>query len=361
MTVGAITIDGAGSDVSTLHWRISALTSRTARRVLRHVCADPRSGKMFVGGRPATPDEFWPADGSRPAAPYFAWGRQVQAVDRNVFESLVEALAPEFSRRGLPGGPVEVEVFTGDYRHTPGGIHRESCSNLHLVLNGTKAMHFWSGDWPPAGTSRRDEVAAGTDTPEQYLPDLDPADAVARARSLTQSAGGGFSWPAGTWHVAETTGEATAVNVAAYHRNLSGEDNLLPWDGPLHGPVPTDWFHQYWTHTGGQGTAAQTLARLSALGMRPAPVARRRRPVHRVQTRLSVPVLWTGTGTGTGDAVLLGALGAAIRLPAHTPLDWLAERPAPETRLVVPPGAEETAAWLCGQGVLEPVDTREEQ
>ena len=37
---------------------------------------------------------------------------------------------------------MDAEIFYGDYRCTPGGIHREACSNTHFVLAGVKTTQI---------------------------------------------------------------------------------------------------------------------------------------------------------------------------------------------------------------------------
>jgi hypothetical protein len=357
---GTIVIEQQAARYSAVRWDIPALTEGLVRRMLETASRIPGTAKLFLADQPVSPDEFWSSQRTargcaRRESPYFAWARAVQSHDRRLFEALAEALAPQAARRGLPSGPVEAEVFFGDYGCTPGGIHREACSNIQLVLAGTKTMHFWPGTWHVPETARHADTADGAGMPEEYLPELHPARVLDAASSLTCSAGSGFSWSAGTWHVAQTSGPSLALNVAAYTHDLAGETSLALWDGQLHGEVPSRWLAQYRAHTGISGPAAAALARLSAIGMCPARATRTPRAGAVMRQRLAVPVLWTQTASGE---LLLATLGAVRRLPATTPLSWLAQPMRRGRDTLVPPGCRDVAAWLYEQGVL---DVREEK
>jgi len=371
---GIIVTEPRGDGCSVARWHAPGLTVRVAWRALRAAfeadAANPSSEsvKLFREGRPVVHRMLWPhRDGSSDdpwpwsvafgSSTYFAWARAVQSFDRPMFEALVEAASAEFSRRGLPSGPAEAEVFLGDYGYTPGGIHREACSNIHLVLSGAKTMHFWSGSaWPSHGTPRRVDIAGGTGTREEYLPDLDPAVALGEARSLTAETGGGFSWAAGTWHVGETHGPTMALNIAAYQRDLDAEPPMPPWGNEFSGEVSADWLAQYRDHVGRDDSAASLLARVSALGMRPARPTRPPCPGQRGRWRLEAPVLWMMVARGS---LLVATLGSVRRHESSTTLlDWLAARPRLGTESVVPPELRDLVAWLHEQGVFDVVPER---
>jgi hypothetical protein len=358
---------------SAVRWNIPSLTTAAAwQAVLATADGDgdgDQSIKVFQGGRPA-PLHILRADPGPPKGPgptgverflalpgpTFSYARDVQAWHRPLFETMVEALTPLMSSAGLGSGPVEVEVFAGDYRRTPGGVHREACSNLHLVLAGTKTMHLWTGDaWMPAGTLRRGDVAAGSGTREEYLPTLDPAVAVAAGRSLKGSPGQGFTWVAGTWHVAETHGPSVALNIATYQRGLGAEPSLPIWGDHLDGAVPPSFLDRYRRHISAKAmTPAALLGRLSALGMRPAAVHRRVVQARTVRRKLAVPILWARS---THGELVVATLGAVLLMPPKTPVDWLAGRWGP-SELTSPDGATKLAGWLCQQGALETVEER---
>lgn len=365
-----VTVDRAhGKDFAPVDWRIPGLTVEFAWRVLRGAFAQASghgagpSAKLLRNGLLVTDPDRWPHITASPTGleewvaamgpdPYLAWARSVQTVDRALFEVLVEAMATEFRRRGLPSGSVEAELFLGDYPHTPGGIHREACSNIHLVLWGTKSMYFWNpSQWPPPEVPRRVEVAVGNDTHEEYLPEIDEHAVLAAADSLKAEAGAGFSWQAGTWHVGQAHGPALALNIAAYHRGFDTEPSMRDWSEETSGAVSLDWLDRYSAHVGGNDSPAVLLARVSALGMRPAPPTRRPQRGPRGRWRLGVPLLWTTT---TGYDLLVATLGA-VRRQERTPvaLGWLGERHDVGTVSEVPDELEGLAAWLHEQGSFE--------
>ncbi|WJK33075.1 hypothetical protein [Solwaraspora sp. WMMA2065] len=349
-----------------VRWTLPALNAPTVWQALGDAlaAADDDAAKLFLDGRPV-PTRHWPDHRGTGRLPwsagldsstggYFAWARDAQLHHRALFETVVQAYAPVLAEQGLPSGAVESEIFFGDYECTPGGVHREACSNLHLVLSGSKTMHFWPVQgWPLQDTARRIAAAEGTATREEYLPELDPRHVLGAARSMTAAAGEGFAWAAGTWHVARTHGPALALNIAAYQGGLDPEPVQPLWGDRLHGPVPAEFMTDYRRHVGTTASDAALLCRLSAAGMRPAPAAATAEgPAGgRFRWRLNVPLVWAYTG----DAVLVSALGAIRHLPARTPLDWLH---APRTAALaeVEPGAEALAGWLHRQGVLEPME-----
>lgn len=350
-----IAIARPGDAVSELTWTAPALSAERVWRTLGAAFGSGRTdtAKLLVDGVPSggSPDPaLAPLAWARTygGRPLLAYARAVQRHDRALFEALVVLLAPVLARDGLPGGPVEAEVFCGDYRSTPGGVHRETCSNVHLVVAGAKSMHFWlEPGWPPHGTVTHTAVAPESGGREDYLPEVDPARLIAGARTLTADAGRGFAWRAGAWHVGETHGPSLALNVAAYER----AGRLPLWADRLCGEVPADWLAACRRHTGSDAP----LARSSGLGMCPAPPSRRPSVVPDVvRFRPSVPVLWC-----VDHGVLtVAAMGAATHVPdpaaAH---DWLA-RALGSPAVEVPGPVTELAGWLIRQGALEPVEDR---
>lgn len=369
---GSIVIGPRGAGHAAVSWQSDGLDVAAAWRALRAAFqaeaemaptqSAGESAKLFHQGRAVTEPHRWPHRADAAAEPwtwatqfadesYFVWARAIQTYDRPLFEAIVEAAATAFGRRGLHTGPVEAEVFLGDYGFTPGGIHRESCANLHLVVHGAKNMYYWPANgWPPAGTPRRVDVASGTGTREEYLADLDPATVLHAADSQTACAGRGFAWDAGTWHVGETRGPALAVNIAAYQRGLRPEQPFPLWGDHVDGEVPAGWLAGYQDHLGQPGAPADLLARVSALGLRPAPPTRRPRRGRRARWRLAVPVLWRIVGA----ELLIATLGSTRSFrPAGALIDWLATPRRPGVEVEIRPELDPLAGWLHGQGVLD--------
>ncbi|MDQ1041576.1 hypothetical protein QFZ75_008078 [Streptomyces sp. V3I8] len=375
--VGGLLVEREGPHCSPVRWTIPGLTVAAAWQAARAAFTDEaahpsrQQAKLLLAGAPETSPARWPHHGAaaetgpwhwlatlgRSAADggCLAYARDVQRHHRPIFHALVGALAPRLAALGMPGGPVEAEVFLGDYPSTPGGIHRERCANVHLVLAGAKSMHLWPDPLRPPGTTPvRADTAPGAGTPEEYLPGLDPASARADATTLTAHAGGGFTWPAGTWHVGETHGPALALNLAAYERTGKA-GSLRLWGEHLHGEVPAPWLAAYRHHTGGHGGPADLLARLSALGMCPAPArppAARLRSAGPLTCRSAAPVLWTPVGGGHLLVAALGAVATAHDGPDVR--DWLARATCPGPAAhTVPASCRALAAWLRRQEILD--------
>jgi hypothetical protein len=115
--------------------------------------------------------------------------------------------------------------------------------------------------------------------------------------------------------------------------------------------VPAEWLASYGEHVVQSGTPAALLARVSALGLRPAPPARQPTLGRVGRWRLAVPVLLT---TASPGEVLVATLGSARRHRASTSLvDWLIARPRPGTEVVIPPDLRRLAGWLHEQGVFD--------
>lgn len=345
------------SSVAGVRWHLPELTGERVRRALDRAFAADAGGlaasrtKLFAHGDPVDPAKEWFGERQAQEAGHglFAWAGAAQTHDRTLFRALVTGLEPWFAAKGLPQGRVEAEVFLGWYGGTPGGIHREACSNLHLVLEGEKCMDFWTGDdWPPAGAVLREDRDSESGAQEQYLPGLDPREHRDRAESLTASPGQGFAWQAGTWHVGRSEGGSSlALNVAAYGWGPARQGPVLrPWAGRFSGEVPGDWLEDYRRHLAWGGGAGDLLATLSGLGMRPPePASARGRPPGAV--RLEAPVLWHRAG----DELRVAALGACVQVPDRAEIrDWLAECLRSGESLDVPPACRPVAGWLAERG-----------
>ncbi|MDH6223822.1 hypothetical protein [Streptomyces sp. MJP52] len=377
-TPGTVAFGDPGDTTSALAWSAPELTADRAWAALARTYAAEAAGrqrdyvKLLVNGELIRDPQCWPTTGADSASPaswlarqekfggdddLFVYARTVQEHDRELFRVIVELLAPHAPRLGLPPGHVEAEVFYGAYRNTPGGIHREGCTNLHLVLAGRKSMHFWQGtDWVPEGTELREDVEPEDEVPEEYLPSLDRRSVLEHGHFLTATAGSGFFWRSGIWHVGETHEPSVALNIASYTRTLDVEAELLvPWQDRLHGEVPAPWLAGYRAHVSFTGSDAALLARLTALGMRPAPPDAPPavpRSVRRVST---APVVWSPAGPGRLTVAALGH--AADFADGPVPRGWLeAALSNGAAANDVPQECGQLAQWLCAQQILEPME-----
>lgn len=143
---------------------------------------------------------------------FFIYARDIQVFSPLLWERARSVLRPLFERIGIPAGHVELELFFGRYEFTTGGIHRESCSNLHCVLEGRKRMHIWPNDaWKADSTAmNRADTYAG------YLDATDVGRHVADAIALDGRPGDILYWPAQAWHVGEAPELTLCMNIALY-------------------------------------------------------------------------------------------------------------------------------------------------
>jgi hypothetical protein len=293
--------------------------------------------KVSVGGRVVTDDPAMlpdPAGAEGPQAwlsriqqsqaagtPVYLYARELSMHDREMFEFLLDAFGPVFTQHGLVRGNIDIEAFLGDYRATPGGIHREQCGNSHFVLMGRKYMHFWHGeDWIPPTVERQSAAGMTAIDPEEYLPTVEIPTVADRGVSLIAGAGEFFTWDPGTWHVGETIGPAFAVNIARYTKSFHPDEGTYPFPDHAGGHVSADWLEGYQAFLGSGMTDEAALARASAYGLE-GPEAEHA-PAHRL-VRVAVhgraPLLWCESG----DRVLVATHGKCRDFP-RTVVPWLA-------------------------------------
>lgn len=113
---------------------------------------------------------------------------------------------------------LDTEIFVGDYRVTPQGIHLDAANNFSFVLHGNKRMLLWPGEaFADVPTRRSPRTTGGS----PYLDELDIAARRADALVLEGGPGDVLFWPASYWHVGESTGELVAtLNVSVFRRQL---------------------------------------------------------------------------------------------------------------------------------------------
>lgn len=143
-----------------------------------------------------------------------------------------------YERVGMPSDVTDMDIFVGNYRHTPFGVHTDNASNFSFVLSGRKKFLVWP--WPALST--RFELHRSVDFESVR----------GTAQVLEAEAGQVVYWPSSYWHIAESAGELSAVlNVALYLEDTStafvasaiqapsggapAELTTLPWDASAHG------------------------------------------------------------------------------------------------------------------------------
>jgi len=291
-----------------------------------------------------------------PGTPVVFYARDLARHDRDLFEIVLSVMGGRPEDFPLPRNHLDVEMFGGDYRRTPGGMHREYSVNRHFMLTGVKSMHLRPGDdWIPADAERRSTTFL-PGVCEEYvtLPDparLEPADGVLRA-----SAGQAFGWANGVWHVGETDGPALGLNLAAYMSSYVMDETPFTLEAARNGRVTDDWLEAYRSRLdpadGVPPGREDALALASAFGVRGAPprVPAGAPPAKVVAVTLA-PLLWCAGE----DDVMVATHGRSARFGVEV-VPWLAEVGglAPGESSEVPPGAghRELAAWLVAGSAL---------
>lgn len=363
--------------VSGCTWQLPRLTDKAVWRAAIATAQLEKAGKisdstkLYVDGVRVPDTARWPgsatgdedhvtwraraASGDGGELPVLFFARGLQEHDRELFEIVLDELTPVLLPAGLPSGLVETEMFYGRYRATPGGIHRESCVNLHLVLFGQKVMHMWVGqDWIPSDTKVLDTSEPTMGTSEEYLLDLQLADAAPFSTALPATAGEGFFWRSGVWHVAEAPQASMAINIASYTSGFDPETERIAVPIAPDGSLTRDWLARYREFSRSSDADGPLLARVSALGML-GPAAHPAETVIATGTfrrRSAAPLVWLRTD----DELLAATHGAWHAFPADTAptLAAIASTARGEVATLTPDHTE-LATWLVTNGLLEPV------
>lgn len=134
-----------------------------------------------------------------------------QQLDETLLARMRALLSGLVKRVGVPASSAELEVFLGRYQRTPGGIHKESCANLHFIIKGSKKMLVW----PPEAANDR-EFSVNRQGEEQYLDADTSGKQLPEGIVLEGQPGDVFYWPSGFWHVGESPETSLSLNLALY-------------------------------------------------------------------------------------------------------------------------------------------------
>lgn len=321
---GRIQFDAPGAAISLLRWDGRASSTELVWSALTSTFAAERAGvlrdhvKLFVDGERILDSTSWPTDsedvttwrssvsGDEADHAVFAFARGVQRCKPELMRVISELVGDHVNVVGLPRGHLEAEVFYGAYRNTPGGIHREGCTNMHLVLEGRKSMHFWRGtEWIPPGSPVRADVDPEERNPEEYLPDLSVSEVEKRGSVITAGPGEGYFWRSGIWHVGVTHEPSLALNIASYTKTLDEVATpFLPWASRVEGAVPRPWLTDYARHCEVPLDIERLMARLSGYGMRASPESSSPTHVPKCVRRISrAPLVWASQQSTSGVGV----------------------------------------------------------
>lgn len=122
-----------------------------------------------------------------------------------------------FAKRGVPKGGVSFDLFLGNYRRTPFGIHKDSQDVYTWVLGGKKRFCLW----PFERFAGRKELTLAYDELEKKDAQIRVQDEaeyralIDEAITLEGEPGDLMFWPASFWHVADNPEGSLALTVAA--------------------------------------------------------------------------------------------------------------------------------------------------
>jgi hypothetical protein len=152
-----------------------------------------------------------------PALPEFAvYCGSIQAYSPQIYDRARALLGGLFGDGWLPAGWIDMELFFGRYRYTPGGIHKEPRSNLHCVVAGQKSMLVWPEEtWEPASVPVFDATELGRDADQPTIENRNGSE-LPGAAVLSGMAGDILYWPAKCWHVGISPDFSIGINIAVY-------------------------------------------------------------------------------------------------------------------------------------------------
>lgn len=123
--------------------------------------------------------------------------------DFELFTRVRRFLRGLYEEVGMPADTTDLDVFIGNYLHTPFGVHLDASSNFCVVFEGVKKFLVWPGP----SLEERSELHHSVDFEEVRD----------EALVLEGRPGDVVYWPSSYWHIAESSGELSAVmNIALY-------------------------------------------------------------------------------------------------------------------------------------------------
>jgi 50S ribosomal protein L16 3-hydroxylase len=119
------------------------------------------------------------------------------------FCRLRQFLTGLYESAGVPPH-AEIDLFAGNYRQTPAGVHRDSADVFCFVVDGSKRIRAW-----PADAIRSTSPRKGPEPYRHYLK---------RSVCLEGKAGDIIYWPSSYWHIAESDGRSgSSLSVGLYY------------------------------------------------------------------------------------------------------------------------------------------------
>lgn len=124
----------------------------------------------------------------------------VQAVSRDLWLWATAVLKPLFLQVGLPPYGAEIGIFGGNYESTTLGVHTDAVDVFMFVVKGRKAIRVWEPAVLTPALARKHA--------------FDYSSIASSALHLVPTAGEAAYWPAGHWHIGESSGIALSLNIA---------------------------------------------------------------------------------------------------------------------------------------------------
>ncbi len=136
-----------------------------------------------------------------------------QVLSPTVWRRVREFAAGLSAELGFPLGGFDANLFAGNYRRTPFGVHTDELDVFTWIVEGAKRFRVWPAEQldPLFGAS-----AAAPRHPHDY------ADLRARGQRLEGRAGDLLYWPKEYWHVAEAGADQLSSTLSI------GRDPQLP-------------------------------------------------------------------------------------------------------------------------------------
>jgi hypothetical protein len=134
-----------------------------------------------------------------------------------LYDRTQEFLSHIFKYTGIPAAHAELELFLGRYAYTPGGIHKEECTNFQWVIDGNKTMYTWpEASWNIETLEVHTQHDPTSLEEEYFLDDVRLDDCRSSSQALHGKAGDILYWPSRHWHVGETPELSIAITCALY-------------------------------------------------------------------------------------------------------------------------------------------------
>lgn len=137
----------------------------------------------------------------------------VQTASSLLFERYREFTEGLVEHVGLPSWRLDADLFVGNYRETPFGVHKDMAQNFALIISGRKRLLLW-----PYETLL--PYAGGSLDPREldFALQVRGLDAIREPPIVLEGEPGDvFYWPGHFWHCAQGTGSLSLTNNLAFY------------------------------------------------------------------------------------------------------------------------------------------------